>query len=88
MSTKEREEQLLARRTSLSIPKSEQTLKSLPEPITPPPIVRCKSTLSVRDLKALGLYSNEDLQPYEGRPGALDAFKLPSLRFGIRHDPL
>lgn len=30
------------------------------------------------DLFAQPLYRGEDLRPYQGRPGALDAYKLPS----------
>ena len=30
------------------------------------------------DLFARPTYKGEDLRPFEGRPGALDAFKLPS----------
>lgn len=30
------------------------------------------------------LYNGAELRPFEGRPGAMDAFSLPSLRFGER----
>lgn len=32
-----------------------------------------------------GAYDGRELRPYEGRPSAMDAFKLPSLMNGHRH---
>lgn len=31
-------------------------------------------------------YEGEELQPFAGRPGAMDAYQLPSLRFGAYYD--
>jgi len=32
----------------------------------------------------IGTYNGEDLRPFEGRPGAMDAYKIPSLIAGKR----
>lgn len=32
-------------------------------------------------------YSGEELKPFEGRPGAMDAYQLPSLYRGKRIEP-
>lgn len=34
--------------------------------------------------KMTGLYKGEELKDYEGRPGSMDAFKLPSIHNGKR----
>ena len=31
-----------------------------------------------------GLYGGQELQPYQGRPGAMDAYALPSVFNGVR----
>jgi hypothetical protein len=33
-------------------------------------------------------YKAEELKPFEGRPGAMDAFKLPSVMNGVAHPRL
>lgn len=34
--------------------------------------------------KLEGIYLGEELRPFDGRPGAMDAFACPSLRNGVR----
>lgn len=41
----------------------------------------------IRNSNAKGYYDGKELAPFEGRPGAMDAYKLPSLRLGSRVYP-
>lgn len=45
---------------------------------------RSGEKVPARTLQQQGLYDGAELQPYEGRPGAMDAFHLPSLHMGTR----
>ena len=35
--------------------------------------------------KMRGVYEGKELLPYDGRPGAMDAYKLPSMHQGKTH---
>lgn len=41
----------------------------------------------IRNSNAKGSYDGKELAPFEGRPGAMDAYRLPSLRLGSRVYP-
>lgn len=39
-----------------------------------------KTNPNARDMCGFGRYEGDELKPFEGRPGAMDAFALPSRR--------
>lgn len=41
----------------------------------------------IRNSNAKGYYDGKELAAFEGRPGAMDAYRLPSLRLGSRAYP-
>lgn len=46
-----------------------------------------KTNPNARDMRGFGRYEGDELKPFEGRPGAMDAFALPSLIDGKRVYP-
>lgn len=43
-----------------------------------PPLLGAAGPRAITALSTKGAYSAKELQPFDGRPGAMDAFKLPS----------
>jgi hypothetical protein len=53
------------------------------EPTNPTPAAKNNTWLAEHHRKAAP-YSGAELRPYEGRPGATDAYQLPSVINGVR----
>ena len=53
------------------------------EPTNPTPAAKNTPWLAEHHRKAAP-YNGAELRPYEGRPGAIDAYQLPSVVNGVR----
>lgn len=65
---------VLTRRTRASLGLKKQSTYANP------PLPNAAGPRVITAISSKGLYSGEELKPFEGRPGAMDAYKIQSRR--------